>query len=133
MWIWSSKLCGGIIWDGYSGPVMPCQIQGFREISAAIHAEAAGIFRSVCRIGDIVSAGDEIAKIERPGGRMLSVKATISGIIRGLLRDGYPIPRGFKIADIDPRREELANCFTISDKARCIAGSVLEVVAACSF
>jgi xanthine dehydrogenase accessory factor len=36
---------------------------------------------------------------------------------------------GFKIADIDPRQEELSNCFTISDKARCIAGSVLELVA----
>ena len=36
--------------------------------------------------------------------------------------------KGFKIADIDPRQEELANCFTISDKARCIAGSVLELV-----
>ena len=33
---------------------------------------------------------------------------------------------GFKIADIDPREEEYENCFTISDKARCIAGSVLE-------
>ena len=34
----------------------------------------------------------------------------------------------FKVADIDPRKGELENCFTISDKARCIAGSVLEVV-----
>ena len=35
-----------------------------------------------------------------------------------------------KIADSDPRKEEYANCFTISDKARCIAGSVLELVCA---
>ena len=56
------------------------------------------------------------------------VKATITGIIRGMIREGYVVPRGFKIADIDPRKEELANCFTISDKARCIAGSVLELV-----
>ena len=27
-------------------------------------------------------------------------------------------------------KSELSNCFTISDKARCIAGSVLEVVCA---
>lgn len=57
-----------------------------------------------------------------------TVAASIPGIIRGLLREGYPVTEGFKIADIDPRKEELANCFTISDKARCIAGSVLEVV-----
>ena len=32
----------------------------------------------------------------------------------------------------DDRRAELENCFLISDKARCIAGSVLElIVAAC--
>ena len=48
----------------------------------------------------------------------------------GLLRDGYPVTPGFKVADVDPRREELENCFLISDKARCIAGSVLELIAA---
>ena len=52
----------------------------------------------------------------------------LSGLLRGLIRDGYPVTKGFKIADIDPRKEELQNCFTISDKARCIAGSVLEVI-----
>ena len=43
-----------------------------------------------------------------------------------MIRAGYPVTEGLKIADIDPRKEEYANCFTISDKARCIAGSVLE-------
>ena len=51
-----------------------------------------------------------------------------SGLIRGIIRDGYPVFQGMKIADIDPRREQYANCFTISDKARCISGSVLELV-----
>ena len=54
----------------------------------------------------------------------------VAGIIRGLIRDGYPVTKGFKIADIDPRKSELSNCFTISDKARCIAGSVLELITA---
>ena len=54
--------------------------------------------------------------------------ASLSGLLRGLIRDGYPVTKGFKIADIDPRKEELQNCFTISDKARCIAGSVLAVI-----
>lgn len=106
---------------------IPGKIGGYTA-ERVIHAAEAGIFHNVCRIGDIVNAGDEIARIETADGRMLGVPATISGIIRGLLREGYPIPKGFKIADIDPRREELVNCFTISDKARCIAGSVLEAV-----
>ena len=58
------------------------------------------------------------------------VNATITGIIRGLIREGYYFRKGFKIADIDPRESELTNCFTISDKARSIAGSVLEAVSA---
>ena len=52
------------------------------------------------------------------------VTATLDGLLRGLIRDGYPVTKGFKIADIDPRAEEYQNCFTISDKARCIAGGV---------
>ena len=32
------------------------------------------------------------------------------------------------MADIDPRIGEYQNCFTISDKARCIAGGVLEAI-----
>ena len=56
------------------------------------------------------------------------VPASISGLLRGLIRDGFPVTKGLKIADIDPRMGEQKNCFTISDKARCIAGSVLELV-----
>ena len=56
------------------------------------------------------------------------VEATLDGILRGLIRDGYPVKEGFKMADIDPRAEERDNCFTISDKARCIAGGVLEAI-----
>jgi hypothetical protein len=52
----------------------------------------------------------------------------LDGLLRGLIRDGYPVKKGLKIADIDPRLQEYDNCFTISDKARCIAGGVLEAV-----
>ena len=61
-------------------------------------------------------------------GRFVSVEATIPGVLRGLIREGYHFQKGFKIADIDPREGELANCFTISDKASSIGGSVLEAV-----
>lgn len=95
-----------------------------------IHAAEAGIFYNVCKIGDIVAKGDEIGRIQKEDGRLHAVTATIPGIVRGLLREGYTVPKGFKIADIDPCEGELDNCFTISDKARCIAGSVLEAVVA---
>ena len=45
-----------------------------------------------------------------------------------LVSSAIDVPVGMKIADIDPRKEEKKNCFTISDKARCIAGSVVEIL-----
>ena len=56
------------------------------------------------------------------------VRASLTGVLRGMIRDGFTVPKGMKIADIDPRKEQKKNCFTISDKARCIAGSVLEIL-----
>lgn len=119
---------GRIFTEGTAFPNtgIPGNIGGYTK-ERVMHAEAAGILYNVRSIGDVVTQGEEIARIETAEGTV-SVKASISGIIRGLIRDGYPVTVGFKIADIDPREGELANCFTISDKARCIAGSVLEAV-----
>ena len=68
-----------------------------------------------------------IAIVETEDGAV-PVEATLGGILRGLIRDGYPVKAGFKMADIDPRADEYDNCFTVSDKARCIAGGVLEAI-----
>ena len=122
---------GRVITSGTAKPNTgrPGNIGGY-TVERVIHAPATGVLRNIRAIGDLVEKGELIARIERKSEAVM-VRATISGIIRGLIRDGYPVTEGFKIADIDPRREELANCFTISDKARCIAGSVLEQV--CKF
>ena len=81
----------------------------------------------MAKITDTVEKGQIIALVETEQGEV-PVYATLTGLLRGLIRDGYPVPMGFKIADIDPRVDEYDNCFTISDKARCIAGGVLEAV-----
>ena len=113
---------------------IPGNIGGFTK-ERVLHAEAAGYMKNIRQIGDIVEKGEEIARIYKKmtedgtfSGSYVSVEASISGIIRGLIREGYHFQKGFKIADIDPRESELANCFTISDKARSIGGSVLEAV-----
>ena len=127
-----------IITDGMAQPNtgVPGNIAGFTS-ERVIHAPAAGYIHDVRKIGDIVQKGDEIARIypdkksyDNALSEYVPVNATITGIIRGLIRDGYYFREGFKIADIDPRESELTNCFTISDKARSIAGSVLEAVSA---
>lgn len=105
----------------------PGNIGGYTK-ERVIHANAEGILRNCAKITDTVAKGDVIARIERKDGSSADVTATIPGLLRGLIRDGYPVWEGFKIADIDPRITEYDNCFTISDKARCIAGGVLEAV-----
>lgn len=119
---------GRVIREGeaYPNTGIPGNIGGYTS-ERVIHSEKRGILKNKKNIGDVVKKGEVIAVIEGEGEETL-VRATIDGILRGLIRDGFPVTEGFKIADIDPRKEELENCFTISDKARCIGGSVLEVV-----
>lgn len=119
---------GRVLWSGSAAANtgIPGIIGGFGK-ERVIHCPAKGILRNVKHITDTVSKGEVIALVETENGTV-PVEATLDGILRGLIRDGYPVNVGFKMADIDPRAEEYNNCFTISDKARCIAGGVLEAV-----
>jgi selenium-dependent molybdenum hydroxylase system YqeB family protein len=119
---------GRVIYEGsaIANTGIPAVVGGFGK-ERVIKSPAKGILRNKKQIADVVKKGDVVAviedeEIETP------VIATIDGILRGMIRDGYPVTEGFKIADIDPRLGELENCFTISDKARCIAGGVLEAI-----
>lgn len=119
---------GRVIYQGAAAPNtgIPGKIAGFDK-ERVIHSPAAGILRNVASITDTVVKGQTIAVIETEEGS-IPVTATLDGLLRGLIRDGYPVTKGFKIADIDPRANEYNNCFTISDKARCIAGGALEAI-----
>lgn len=115
---------GRIIQEGSAIPNtgIPGVVGGVSK-ERVIHSPAAGSIRNLAEIADLVEKGQVLAYVgETP------VEATITGVLRGIIRDGYPVWKGMKIADIDPRREEKKNCFTISDKARCIAGSVVEIL-----
>jgi xanthine dehydrogenase accessory factor len=119
---------GRVLWTGCAAPNtgIPGIIGGYGK-ERVMHSPAKGILRNVHKITDTVSRGEAIAVVETDEGTV-PVEATLDGILRGLIRDGYPVTVGFKIADIDPRKEEYNNCFTISDKSRCIAGGVLEAL-----
>ncbi len=119
---------GKIIYEGEAvqNTGIPGVIAGYAK-ERVIHSPAVGILKNVRNITDTVKQGEVIAVIETNEGNV-PVTAAIDGLLRGLIRDGYPVTKGFKIADIDPRLQEYENCFTISDKARCIAGGVLEAV-----
>ena len=121
---------GRIIAEGSAAPNtgVPGVIGGYGA-ERVLHAPAAGVFRMRRDIGSAVDA-DEIIGVIASGDGKVPVRAQIAGILRGVIRDGYPVTKGFKLADVDPRLEQLKNCTTVSDKARCIAGSVLELVSA---
>ena len=105
---------------------IPGLIKGYGK-ERVIHAEVEGTVHQVKKITDTVEKGDVLAYIENKEGQH-PVYASMSGLLRGLIREGYYVTKGFKMADIDPRLDEYENCFTISDKARCIAGGVLEAI-----
>ena len=94
-----------------------------RVLRSPIH----GRMKAMKQLTETVKQGEIVAYIEHDD-VSVPVTATIDGLLRGLLRDGYEVTEGFKIGDIDPRIDEYKNCFTISDKSRCIAGGVLEAI-----
>jgi xanthine dehydrogenase accessory factor len=103
---------------------IPGDIAG-RSYERVFRSENAGLFETHRDIGEMVSAGDEIGRVNDQ-----VVKAAIDGVIRGLIRPGIPVMIGTKLGDIDPRGQ-VAYCDTISDKARAIGGAVLEAILSC--
>ena len=117
---------GRIITKGPAAPNtgIPGIIAGYGK-ERVIHSPAAGVIHNLSQIADLVEKDQVIAMVgETP------VYASLTGVLRGIIKEGYEVPEGMKIADIDPRKEQKKNCDTISDKARCIAGSVLEILLA---
>ena len=100
---------------------IPGPIEGI-TVERLLSAPAEGEFRSFRRIGDTVEKGEAVGDVEAS-----PVVCRVGGVLRGLIRPGTMVRCGLKIGDIDPRGH-VSYCFTISDKARAIAGSVLEAV-----
>jgi xanthine dehydrogenase accessory factor len=114
---------GRIITSGAAEPNtgIPGSIQGHAE-QRVLRAPGDGIFEAQRQIGDCVNQDEVMGSV-----RDLKVKAGIDGVVRGLIRSGHRAKRGLKLGDIDPRGER-SYCYTISDKARAIGGSVLEAI-----
>ncbi len=87
-----------------------------------LHAPVAGRVEPLCAIGDQVRAGDPVLSIQG-----IAVRSAIDGVVRGLIRPGFEARAGLKVADVDPRGNR-EHCFSVSDKARAIAGGVLEAI-----
>lgn len=115
---------GRLIFDGMAEPntKIPGKIEGFTR-ERVLNSPCEGIFKTQHNIGDIVKKGQVIATVNDE-----SVLSKIDGLLRGILRNNTYVTANFKVGDVDPRIDQLSNCYTISDKARAIGGAVLEAV-----
>lgn len=101
---------------------IPGEIKGVSK-DRVIYSKANGRFSSVKKIGDTVQKDEIIGYVDD-----VEIRGKISGVLRGIIREGYEVTENMKIGDIDPRTEEKNNCFTISDKARSLGGAVLRAI-----
>lgn len=114
---------GRVIRGGYAqaNTAIPASVLGHAE-TRVIRAPCSGKFNAKIELGEMITAGQVIGQIN--GNPII---AQISGIIRGLIKDGINVQSGLKLGDIDPRGNEV-NISVISDKARVIADGVLEAI-----
>ena len=114
---------GRVIENGEATPDtgVPGEISGYTW-ERVLRAPVEGKFKGMKQIGDRVQPGDVAGEVAGA-----PVKVKIAGVLRGILRDGLRVQARMKVGDVDPRgvREY---CFTISEKARAIAGGVLEAI-----
>jgi xanthine dehydrogenase accessory factor len=114
---------GRVILSGTAEPDtgIPSPVQGHAS-NRVLWSPCHGTLRTMASIGQSVTKGQQVASVDT-----VPVSAPIQGILRGLAHDGLVVEKGQKVGDVDPRgvREY---CFTISDKARGVAGGVLEAI-----
>lgn len=92
------------------------------SIERLLRAPCDGYVDHKKNIGDHVELGDLIGKVGSE-----EIRATIPGMLRGLIHPSVYVKKGLKVGDIDPR-DVKEHCFSITDKALAISGGVLEAV-----
>lgn len=118
---------GRVYYEGSPLPntAVPGLIGGYAG-ERVMRAPADGVFEPCVEIGAEVRAGDVCATVAGE-----PMRATIDGVVRGLLQAGVRVTVGMKSGDVDPRcRPEYIR--TVSDKASAVGGGVLEAILALS-
>ncbi len=114
---------GQVLWSGAaaSDTGVPGEIGG-ETIRRVLRAPCSGVWHTHLEIGAHLEVGDIVARVGRR-----PVRAALSGMVRGLLRDGERVRAGQKVGDIDSRARPPV-VHRISDKARAVGGGVLQAV-----
>jgi xanthine dehydrogenase accessory factor len=119
---------GRIIYEGRAsrGQGMASIVNGLERI---LRAPVGGTIEIQRNISSVVRKGDVVAEIYNDRSEVVRLLSPLDGVLRGAIHNGYVVTPGLPVAEIDPRTEP-GDCFTISDRSRCIAGSVLEAILA---
>jgi xanthine dehydrogenase accessory factor len=114
---------GEIIFDGYAEPNtgIPGEIEGYRQ-ERVLRAPCDGRIHTVADIGDEVKKGEIVCYVDKE-----SVRASLDGVVRGIIMNEMNVTKNLKIGDIDPRGIK-DYCYTISDKARAVGEGVLQAI-----
>ena len=118
---------GRVYYEGSPLPntAVPGLIGGYAG-ERVMRAPADGVFEPCVEIGAQVAAGDVCATVAG-----VPMRATIDGVVRGLLQRGVAVREGMKSGDVDPRcHPEYIR--SSSDKALAVGGGVLEAILALS-
>jgi xanthine dehydrogenase accessory factor len=114
---------GQVIWDGATKPLQgePREIGGHAR-DRYVYAPIAGVFRTTYGIGDMVTAGQQVASIGE-----ITLNAPIDGILRGITHDNVPVAQKTKVIEVDPRGNQI-NVSGIAERPKRIALGVLEAI-----
>jgi len=114
---------GKIIFNGYAEPNtgIPGAVEGYRK-ERVLRSPCDGIIHTLVDIGDEVNKGEIVCYVDKE-----PVRASIDGVVRGIIRDELKVKKNLKIGDIDPRGIK-DYCYTISDKARTVGEGVLQAI-----
>lgn len=117
------KSLGQIIKHGATKQLQgePQEIEGHAR-DRYVYAPVAGAFYTSLQIGDSVTPGQEIARVDTT-----SLLAPIAGILRGLTRDGVPVFLKTKVIEVDPRTDK-ALVSGIGERPACIAEGVFTAI-----
>ena len=119
---WGDSL-GQIIEQGVTNPLQgePREIDGHAR-DRYVYAPAAGTFYTAFQIGDTVMQGREVARIDST-----PLLAPITGILRGLTRNGISVLQKTKVIEVDPRIQH-AQISGIGERPAHIAEGVLTAI-----
>lgn len=115
--------CGRILDSGQArAPQRPAEGQADRR---HLYAPEDGLFRTAARLGDRYERGQPVGFLHTAS-HALALPAPMTGMLRGLLRDGTPVRHGAKLADMDDRPH--ITPYTPSTRAATLGRAVARLV-----